>query len=547
VSGIFISYRQDDSKPWAVLLRDTLAETFGDEHVFLDKDALHAGNWRDQLHAALDRTGVVLVVIGQRWLSTTDAAGRRRLWNDDDVHRQEIAIALARPAITVIPVRVDQATLPQPEDLPADLRALLDRQSREISDSKLRRQVDLQLLTEDIERATGLTARRKPSPVAAGLGGRARAAIVAVLCVATIAAGWLAWRGWRANQTPSAVDISFHPPEPSPDPPVNTPPGPTTERRSAPPAPAASPAVVRTSLPTAVETRTNWGERQMAEDRIDPERVVTYEARLENGISRITFDVPYLARLQNGGPIAGLNYLGSPFKWRFPELSIRAVNNTSGTMVISEARFEVIASRIIATPVITVEDLSVDKLVFHNEGWGEIVNPSMVLAISESGQDGSVSLFAPASHTVRIKSFSDSASIPLSDYVPDRLRSSTLVAVEGQIEYGEPGQRHTIAFRTRVSLQVRSAVGIPPSHFYDLTLRAGESGIVRQVPLAQEMKAGESDHFVVRVGADRSSTNRVRVSFRTVDGTVFEGGQLAIDIFVPRSSGKIAPAATAVR
>jgi hypothetical protein len=29
MSGIFISYRQDDSKPWAVLLRDTLAQAFG--------------------------------------------------------------------------------------------------------------------------------------------------------------------------------------------------------------------------------------------------------------------------------------------------------------------------------------------------------------------------------------------------------------------------------------------------------------------------------------------------------------------------------------
>ena len=29
MNGIFISYRQDDAKPWALLLRDELAGVFG--------------------------------------------------------------------------------------------------------------------------------------------------------------------------------------------------------------------------------------------------------------------------------------------------------------------------------------------------------------------------------------------------------------------------------------------------------------------------------------------------------------------------------------
>ena len=541
MSGIFISYRQDDAKPWAVLLRDSLAEAFGDERVFLDKDALHAGNWRDQLQAALDRTRVFVVIIGQRWLTSMDPAGQRRLWNDDDVHRQEIAIALSRADVTVIPVCVDHAPLPRAEDLPEDIRALLNHQSRELSDSKRRRQVDLQLLTEDIERATGLSARRKRTWLGANVSRRAQLAVVAVLCVAAIGAGWLGWQAIQESQPISAVDVGLRAPGTNPDPPANTPPPPAMDRAREPPAaPAAvSPAVAPASMPTAVETRTDWGQRQMGEDGIDPDRLVTYSARLENGLSRITFDVPYLTRLLKGGPIEGLDYLGTPFKWRFPELSIRAVNNTSGTVVLSEARFDVVSSRVIGTTVITVEDLSVDKLVFHNEGWGEIVNPSVALTISESGPEGNVSLFAPASHTVSLRSFSDTAVVPLSAYLPDRLRRSTLVAVEGQIEYGDQGRRHAIEFRTRVSLQVRSAVGIPPSHFYDITLKAGESGVVRQIPLAQEMKSGESDHFVIRLGADKSSTHRLHITFRAVDGQIFDGGHMSVDIFVPRSGGKI--------
>jgi hypothetical protein len=162
LTGIFISYREDDAKPWALLLRDELAEVFGEEHIFLDKDTLHAGSWRDQIRAALDQCRVVLVVMGRRWLDITDDRGQRRLDRADDVHRQEIALALVRPEVTVIPVRVDGAPIPRPQELPEDIRALADQQSRELSDNRARREVDLKFLIEDIGRATGLRVRTQP-------------------------------------------------------------------------------------------------------------------------------------------------------------------------------------------------------------------------------------------------------------------------------------------------------------------------------------------------------------------------------------------------
>lgn len=159
MNDIFISYRDDDAKPWAITLRDNLAEAFGEEHLFLDKDTLHAGPWRDQIEAALARCAVMLVVIGRHWLTASDAQGRRRLDLPDDVHRQEIIAALTRPGVTVIPVRVDEAALPDAASLPEPLRPLLEQQARPLADSAARRAVDLKLLIEDIERATGLGAR----------------------------------------------------------------------------------------------------------------------------------------------------------------------------------------------------------------------------------------------------------------------------------------------------------------------------------------------------------------------------------------------------
>jgi hypothetical protein len=159
MTGIFISYREDDAKPWALMLADDLVNVFGDEHVFLDKDTLHAGSWREQITQALNRSKVVLVVIGRKWMSITDDSGRCRLDSPTDVHRQEIASALSRNDVTVIPVRVDGAPLPRPEKLPEDIRLLTEQQSRELSDNSARREVDLRQLIGDIERVTGLKAR----------------------------------------------------------------------------------------------------------------------------------------------------------------------------------------------------------------------------------------------------------------------------------------------------------------------------------------------------------------------------------------------------
>lgn len=156
MTGIFISYRQDDAKPWALLLCKELAGVFGDDRVFLDKDALHAGSWRAQINEALNQCRVVLVVIGRRWLTITDEAGQRRLNHSNDVHRQEIALALSRKDVTVIPVLVDGVGMPRAEDLPSDIRSLIEQQARELSDSRARREVDMQLLIEDIRRITGL-------------------------------------------------------------------------------------------------------------------------------------------------------------------------------------------------------------------------------------------------------------------------------------------------------------------------------------------------------------------------------------------------------
>ena len=199
---IFISYREEDAKPWALLLRDELAAAFGEEQLFLDKDALRPGEWRAQIREALSRCRVMLVVMGRRWLTVSSGSGQRRLDDVADVHRQEIALALSLAHVTLIPVRVDGTVMPRAEELPEDIRSLTERQSYQISDGSARRAADLALLLADIKRLTGLETRAKLP----GSNGRAThlqwlaraaaivlaglAASIAILVGTEIAFGW---------------------------------------------------------------------------------------------------------------------------------------------------------------------------------------------------------------------------------------------------------------------------------------------------------------------------------------------------------------------
>ncbi len=159
MAGIFISYRQADAKAWAIALRDGLAQVFGEDQVFLDKDTLHAGNWRRQIHLALERCTVVLLVVGPRWLTILDEQNRPRISLAEDVHHQEIALALDRSGVTVIPVLVDDASMPRAEQLPTDLQSLCDQQAFKIDDSQARRKADLEVLIQNIQAIGGLKAR----------------------------------------------------------------------------------------------------------------------------------------------------------------------------------------------------------------------------------------------------------------------------------------------------------------------------------------------------------------------------------------------------
>jgi hypothetical protein len=126
---IFISYRRVDAAADAGRLADHLGQRLGRDQVFLDVDAIDPGrDFVQVLRESLRETAAVLVVIGTHWTTVTDAAGRRRLDDPGDFVRLEVEESLAR-GIPVVPVLVQGAMMPQPQELPASLASLSTRQA----------------------------------------------------------------------------------------------------------------------------------------------------------------------------------------------------------------------------------------------------------------------------------------------------------------------------------------------------------------------------------------------------------------------------------
>jgi hypothetical protein len=131
-SKVFISYRRDDSAGSAGRLHDRLALEFGRDLLFMDVDAIPLGlNFVKVLHEEVAKCNVLLAVIGPNWLSARDDQGNRRLDDPHDFVRVEIAAALQRD-IPVIPILLDGAKVPRPEQLPNELKELTLRNGLDV-------------------------------------------------------------------------------------------------------------------------------------------------------------------------------------------------------------------------------------------------------------------------------------------------------------------------------------------------------------------------------------------------------------------------------
>lgn len=143
MSGIFISYRREDSAAHAGRLYDRLSAHFGAPQVFIDVDDIQVGaEFTAQIEARVAACDAMVVVIGKSWLAARDGHQKSRLSDPNDFVRREVSSALRR-RVLVIPVLVGGAVMPKAEDLPADMRGLAGRNALHVEDREFQRDTDI--------------------------------------------------------------------------------------------------------------------------------------------------------------------------------------------------------------------------------------------------------------------------------------------------------------------------------------------------------------------------------------------------------------------
>ena len=121
---IFLSYRIKDSVHATAAISDLLAQHYGQDNVFRDRDSLPLGAvYPRRIRRELERADVVLAVIGASWLTIKNKNGVRCLDDERDWVRTELRMAFERD-MQVVPVLLDDTPLPDRSQLSSDIALL---------------------------------------------------------------------------------------------------------------------------------------------------------------------------------------------------------------------------------------------------------------------------------------------------------------------------------------------------------------------------------------------------------------------------------------
>jgi TIR domain len=145
---IYVSSRRDDSAAVAGRIADRLVARFGAENVFFDISILPAGHYAKKEVVGSD---VVFAVIGPRW-------------SDEIRDRYDVIGAGLQDALSfgkpVIPILVNDASMPRPDDLPPKLRHFANRQAATVGLATFHADVDrLIQATESLLERSGAEAK----------------------------------------------------------------------------------------------------------------------------------------------------------------------------------------------------------------------------------------------------------------------------------------------------------------------------------------------------------------------------------------------------
>ena len=280
-----------------------------------------------------------------------------------------------------------------------------------------------------------------------------------------------------------------------------------------------------------------------------------YQLKREGNVISIEPEITYLEWLRSGEVIEGPRYQGF-FEWEFPHLSFKLANNSPETILLSEVVFKVESSAIDRDPVLVVfPRAKAGSLLISNEGWGRVINPVLDLGIYPL-EICSLERFRTGTVTgKKLSDFTARTTVNISSYLPtefvrsyQRCAAGTgkhcSVCVYSALSYlGTDGSTKEVKYATQffpddAEYADDSAVGGPlvSSFGYEAFLKGGKRGYEVRVPISQEIRQKESEHFSVMLWTDRSARFRLRVLLVDSESRNIGDKRVSIGILVPRSA-----------
>lgn len=121
---VFLSYRHIDAGAHAGKIHEGLVNQFHQSLVFFDHRSVeHDSDLQEEIEEHLERTKVLVVIVGERWLGASEN-GEKRLFQENDWVRREIRYGLNEEQVRVLLVLLNETERPLADQLPRDISGL---------------------------------------------------------------------------------------------------------------------------------------------------------------------------------------------------------------------------------------------------------------------------------------------------------------------------------------------------------------------------------------------------------------------------------------
>jgi hypothetical protein len=167
---VYVSFRSGRDEQPGLRVLDALRARFGPDALLAPLDAsLPPEDSARQLNDRLDRCDVLIAVIGPDWLAGLATS----------IARREIAAALLKDHLVIVPVVVRAGRVPVRAELPADVRGLAEWREAELTDDRWDADADALMSAVEKKAALAVELRSALAPAAGVTPAQARALIAA--------------------------------------------------------------------------------------------------------------------------------------------------------------------------------------------------------------------------------------------------------------------------------------------------------------------------------------------------------------------------------